>query len=637
MSRRIALAALLATALAGAAPEPAAARLRLADGRVLFGRAIERGKTGATLETVFGRLAVPKTALPKSGTAPPSVKPAPTGTRIFKTRWLEIENDLSPERERLYADQLDPFFDWMITLYALDRDRVRRDALYKMRVFKRRRDFKELQAEIAPGIEDKGQAFAEGVAGFYSPGHGKIFMWDAEGARGGLQLEVAKHETAHLLNHLMSRQNAVKLPTWFEEGSATYFSMVMPLPGKKPGDPEDHPGALAQVIGDIEGKNAYEARALRSVAWNKFHGREYSWGWSLVRFFRRHKNGKRWPALLKHLRTVGTRGPVTDSEQRRFLKAAGFRDSEAFDKAWHAHVLEAKPAGRSVPIGTSPEVLAKIAAIEKPPADLARHFARTGVSLARARETAPAIVYLKAALRGGVKDPDVPYHLAVALAEGAGLAADDPWPREAVDALRLAVEFAPLRAAYRLGLARQLLATQSIQPARDMAGLALVVAGPDDDRVEIALALLRAATASKPDANLQKTVEELAAAVPTAAAALRLAMVYHLQESEDWEALVALLELRSIAGGATRQERAMLAGLYKASDRFEEAETLYAALLREDPSALRLWPNRIECLLHLEREAEARNARKHALEAIAKDPRDLSWLRRRLDRIFDGR
>ncbi len=81
----------------------------------------------------------------------------------------------------------------------------------------------------------------------------------------------------------------------------------------------------------------------------------------------------------------------------------------------------------------------------------------------------------------------------------------------------------------------------------------------------------------------------------------------------------------------------MLAGLYKASDRFEEAETLYASLLREDPSALRLWPNRIECLLGLEREADARAAHAKALEAISKDPRNLSWLRRRLERIFDGR
>ena len=263
MNRRVASALLWAATLA-AAPERADARLRLADGRVLFGRAIQRGKEGATLETVFGGLAVPKEALAKSGTEPRRTKAPRERTRILKTRWLEIENDLSPERERLYADQLDTFFDWMITIYALDRARVRRDALYGMRVFKRRRDFKKLQAEIAPGIENKGQAFAEGVSGFYSPGHGKIFMWDAEGAHGGVQLEVAKHETAHLLNHLLSGQQALKIPTWFEEGTATYFSMAMALPGKKPLDPEDHPGALAQVIGEIEGGRAYGARELRS-------------------------------------------------------------------------------------------------------------------------------------------------------------------------------------------------------------------------------------------------------------------------------------------------------------------------------------------------------------------------------------
>ena len=139
---------------------------------------------------------------------------------------------------------------------------------------------------MAPGIENKGQAFAEGVAGFYSQRHGCIFMWDAEGMQGATQLEVAKHETTHLLNSLLAKQIAINVPTWFEEGAATYFSMSIALPGGNVPEPRDHAGALAEVIGEIEAGKAYAARGIRSVSWNAFLGREYSWGWALVRFFR---------------------------------------------------------------------------------------------------------------------------------------------------------------------------------------------------------------------------------------------------------------------------------------------------------------------------------------------------------------
>ena len=148
----------------------------------------------------------------------------------------------------------------------LDRDRLKRDAPYRMQVYRRRKDFKKVQAEVAPGIENKGQAFAEGVAGFYSQGHKCIFMWDAEGMQGATQLEVAKHETTHLLNSLLARQIAINVPTWFEEGAATYFSMAIALPGGNVPEPRDHAGALAEVVGEIESGKPYTGRGIRSVS-----------------------------------------------------------------------------------------------------------------------------------------------------------------------------------------------------------------------------------------------------------------------------------------------------------------------------------------------------------------------------------
>lgn len=613
-----------------------AAELRLEDGRRLFGTAVRRDEAGAVLETIFGRLRVPADRLAGSRTAERTAKRAPEQARVTKTRWFAIESDLTDARARLYADQLDAFFDWMVGVYELDRERVLRAAPYSMRVFRRRADFKELQGRIAPDIERKGKAFAEGVAGFYSFGHGRIFLWDAEGSYGGVHLEVAKHETTHLLNDLLAAQQAIRVPTWFEEGSATYFSTYVATGGPATGEPEDHPAALAQVIGEIESGHPLTSRELRGVGWASFLGRQYSWGWALIRFCRQHDRGKPWPRLLEYLRTVGGEG-VTDSEERRFLKAVGFKSSRAFDEAWHAHLLAAKPVGRETPLGTSPEVLERIAAMKEVPEALARNFARIGLSLMRAQVSAAAIVYLRAALRGGADEPEVAYALGVALAELAGRARDETWPDESVDALRRAVAGDPLHAAYRLELGRQMLlrarSAAAVRAARDMLGFALLLAGPDDDDIALARPLLDAQAALFPDAEPEELVAELAEAVPQAATALRRSLLYHLQAREDWARLADLVQKRMEEGEATLEERAMLAGLYKASDRLLEAEAIYAAILREEPGALHLWPDRIECLIDLGRRADAKLALAEAYEQLKKAPQDLGWVRRRLERL----
>jgi tetratricopeptide (TPR) repeat protein len=222
------------------------------------------------------------------------------------------------------------------------------------------------------------------------------------------------------------------------------------------------------------------------------------------------------------------------------------------------------------------------------------------------------------------------YQLATSLARLQGGA---QWPDEAVAALRNAVGQAPLRAAYRLMLGRQLLRRGKTRDARDMLGLALVLAGEDDDEIALAVALLRAAAALEPDRPIAEVATTLSKSVPPAEPALRLAHVYHLQEAEEWGALAALLEQRIADGSATFLERAMLAGLFKATDELDEALAIYATLLREDPKALQLWPDRIECLLGLGRKADAREALQKALQAIRDDPRELGWIRRRLERI----
>ncbi len=612
---------LLAFALPAAA-EPSQPLVHLADGRLLYGRRL----LGASrLETDFGPLVIPAEAIAsKTSARPPS---PPDAERTAKTRWFEIRSDLSPERERLYADQLDAFFDWMIGVYALDLERVRRDAPYRMRVFRRRADFKKLQAEVAPDIDRKGSAFAEGVAGFYAPGLGSIYLWDVEGETGEVHLEVAKHETTHLCDDLLARQVGIRIPTWFTEGAATYFSMF--VAGGAP-EPEDHPGALAQVLGDLEGGRPMQSRALRSVKWELFHGREYSWGWAQVRFLRRHAKGVHWKELIDYLRTIPPMGPVTDSEERRFLKATGFATSEAFDRAWHEHLKGAKREGERGLVGTSPEVLARVAALAKPDATTARNFARIGLSLARVREAAAAIVYLRAALRGGVTEPEIPFELARALARAENIHAEEAlWPDAALSALEQAVEAAPLRAPFRRVLGLQLLARGEREAARRMLGLALLLAGPADDDLALALALLRTGGAEAPGAE----VERLCESIPPAAALLRRALPFHLQAIEEWGALFELLRGRLADGKASAEERALLAGLHKVNDEVGEALAIYQALLAEFPEELRHWPDVVECLLALGRTADARAARSRAYERLKESPREQGAVRRRLERI----
>lgn len=615
--RRLLVALLL---LASAEAEPALPLLPLKDGRVLHGRSVERRAKEAVLTTDFGALRIDASALAGKSTAP---QPPPPEIRTEQTRWFAIEHDLPEDRARLYADQLDSFFEWMVEVYALDRDRVSRSAPYGAKVFRRREDFKRLQREIAPDVEKKGKAFAEGVAGFYSPAHGRLFLWDAEGSHGGFHLEVAKHETTHLLNDLMAKQLALNLPTWFDEGSATYFSLF--IAGAGP-EPEDHPGAAAEVLGDLDAGKPMKSRELRSVPWETFHGREYSWGWAQVRFFRQHGKGARWQPLLEYLRTISG-GPVTDSEERRFLDAAGFSSSPDFDAAWHDHLKATRTAERQY-VGTSPEVLGKIAKIAKPTPVMARDFARVGVSLARVHEAGPAVVYLRAALRGGIEDAEVPYQLARALALLASAPEGAPWPDEAVDALKEAVRLASLTSGYRLALGRQLLARRETDAAYAMLGFGLVLLGPGDDDIACALGLLHAAAKREPLRPADAIAESLAESVPPAAQALRTAAVYYLQEAEEWEKLAELLERRG--GAATAEERAMLAGLYDLTDRGDEAEKIWREIVAKE---LRYWPDLVECLLRAGQKADAKAALAEAFAAVDRAPPELRWVRRRLERI----
>jgi tetratricopeptide (TPR) repeat protein len=636
--RRAVLGVVLAAALcatAGAAP----ATVTLTDGRVLRGRNLTTGNERLVLDTAFGPLTIPRSAVGgderRTTDAPPQ---RPRGSRReTKTKWFVIESDLSDARAKLYADQLDGFFDWMTKVFDIEPKAAARRAPYRAFVYTSREDFKKVQNDVAPGIAaSKGSAFGEGVAGFFSPASFRLYLWDVEGESGESNLMVAKHETTHLLNQLLSETHAIKLPQWFNEGGATYFE-VCTVTGAGASEPDDEPGALGTVVDEIESGKPMTAREIRSVGYDKFLGREYCWGWALVRWFRKYQGGKKWPALLAHLRTVGSGEGVSDSEDKRFLASVAFKDDESFDKQWHASLVAARPGGRSGPVGTSPAALAAVEAIAKPTPEQARNFARLGVSFERVEEHVAAVAYLKAAMRGGDRSGETLATLARAIAGVAGADEADAWPDETMPLLTGAVEASPLRAKFRAALGRQLLCRaktpEAAAAARDALGLALVVSGPDDAASATATVFLRAAAAASPNTPAGDIVTKACADLPEAAAALRAGQLYFLQEDRRWDELTAVLEARAGTGSATFEERTMLAGMYKASERAEDAEKIYAALIVEHPAALQLWADRIACLFAMGKREQALAAKKQALDLIAKDPGEWQGVKDRIERL----
>ncbi|MFV1957774.1 MAG: tetratricopeptide repeat protein [Planctomycetota bacterium] len=529
---------------------------------------------------------------------------------------------------------LDAFVERMLRVYALERKRLTQRAPFRIRAFRSREDFKRLQEEKAPEMARlKGEAFAKGVTGFYSPAARCIFLWDAEGARGDPHPGTALHETTHLLNHLLREATGARMPVWFDEGTACYFETW--LPGAR--EPEVNFARLAVVVDDIEAGRTYTNRALRGVGWAEYRSREYAWGWSFIDFLRRRKRRKSWNALVEYLGAIG-RGAAVEAEERRFLEALSYRDSESIDRDWVRHIEASKSPGGRTPLGASDASLESVAKIEEPTPEQGALFAKIGRSFARAGLPKPAVVYLRAAVRGGVATGSLLGVLARALARAAGRAEDEVWPREAVEVLERAVAADPLSASLRLVLGMQQLvragSTAQSEEARDTLGLALMLLGPTDDDKAIARWALEAGVDARPASLPREVLGWWKTQVPEAAAALDAAWVIYLQERQAWEDLIEELERRSTRGTASFEDRTTLAGLYLASDRFDDAAALYARLLEERPEALHLWPSRLRALVGAGRLDEARAARDAALKAIDAGPQGFRQaLHRLVERI----
>ncbi|MCA9321546.1 MAG: hypothetical protein KDB53_12455, partial [Planctomycetes bacterium] len=297
------------------------------DGRRL--EALSRRDEGQVLrlETIFGPLAFPARRVAKSAPDTTTVE-SPDFRHVTTTAWLRIVSDLQPDRHELIVDRLEGFANYMAAAYELDASRCGQRP-YTVRAYRSRQDFKNAQSRLAPTISAlKGQAFGEGVTGFFSPGLGEVHFWDGAVHDGGERMELAQHEVAHLFNHLFSQSGGIAIPVWFEEGTATYFSRVVALESAGTEvlrEPDDHPAHLDTLGREIDAGAVYGNRELRAVPYATFHGREYGWGWGLIRHLRR---GNHWPRLLTVLRKNGGAG-------EDFVHAFGFRSDEHFDRRWH--------------------------------------------------------------------------------------------------------------------------------------------------------------------------------------------------------------------------------------------------------------------------------------------------------------
>lgn len=624
-------AATLVVVLVAAIRSADAQSVALKDGRVVRGTAVEPAPSGVTVETAFGRIAVPQHAIAKRP-ADAKVTPerAASGWRTIETRWFTLRTDVSDARVRAYRDVIDPFGDRMRDAYAFPRGFVDRTPKCRFELYRSRADFKRRQARVAAGIErQRGRGFAEGIAGFYSPKLRAVICWDTGGAEGDADLEVARHEIVHYFNHCRSVIEGRENPSWFEEGTATYFSTPWVGPVRRSA-PELHAPSLFLVHSDLAGDRPYGLAALLGRSYGEFLGREYAWGWALVRFLRTTRGGKVWPRVLKTLRGAD----ATPSGVRRFLKAVRYPDVARFERAWYGAIRTWSSTG---PAGAAATTLDMVRRSRRPSRDEARAFARVGCALARKRLHAAARVYLEAALRGGAASAAIHTAIARAMAGEADVADDDPWPDAAVNHLRDAVACAPLDASHRAELARRLVDAGAFAEAWRAFGLAIVLAGPDDDVVSFAAGALEAAAESTDESasgrrgeNGGDPVARLRSAAPWATAAIERASVYHLQANQAWRELRTLLTKRHRDGRADAEERRMLADLHRLGESFDAAADLYRGLLDDDPRDLSRWLPYVTALRDAGRTEDARRARKRAIESIAAANEDWASLRRDL-------
>ena len=585
------------------------------------------------LETAFGTLAVPAKSSPREEAPTGQTRTADPLRRTARTTWWQLEHDLAPARAALYRDELDPFTEWILTAYDLDLGRLRKRAPFSLTVFRSRTDFKRAQAEHAPEISEwKGRGFAEGVTGFYSPETRGVFLWDGEAREGGTHLEVLRHEVVHWANHLLSESTGIHPPTWFEEGTAVYFSTSTALTEAR-AEPEDHPGALALVLADLDAGRAYAGAALRATPYDRFRNREYAWGWALVRFLRRHRKGRFWEPVLRHLRTVSTEGGETASEARRFLRAVEAKDDATFDRTWHRS-LRASSRNFIRRFGASPEQLESLAARKSIDGKLAGRLKRVGLSFADIGHWKVAAAYFEQALRGRGEDGELWSRLARCRARVAGVADDEAWPADALQALEAAVASRPLHAHDRNRLGWQRLMSSSPARAREALGLAFLLAGQNDDGPDLAAGALEGIMAAEPTLSLDAAVASLMVIHPRARPTIEQAHVRVLQRNGDWNRLLTLLEARHGERRATFDDRRVLAGLLKLVDRADEADAIYEVLLSERPSELALWIERVECLVALGQGLKAEAVSGQARRAFEADPRELAWLHQRLARAL---
>ena len=530
--------------------------------------------------------------------------------------------------------------EWIASVYALDEKRLQKSAPFGVTVFRSRLDFQRRQREVAPEIAAmKGSGYAEGLAGFYSPKDHHIWMWDADADTRSSLPEVAYHEMTHWMNDLV-RAGKPQFPVWFEEGSATYFQTY--TPGVT--EPEPNLGALRTVLEELDAGTGYTGRQLRSIPYARFYSREYCWGCSFVSFARRAEGGRLWPRLLEYLEKAGS-GPTGDAEEHRLLEALHFASDEALDQAWHESVQKLLEQKEPRAKGANAASLESVRALTKPSHDEAVLLARLGRDLARLGLAKEAVVYLEAALRGGVEDASLEVVLARALAVASSARDDEPWPEAARGHLEDAVALAPLVAEYRAVLGvQEVLAVEAKEPhdpkaaaaARDHLGLALLLAGPDDDAAWIAAWTLRAVTHAMPDATVEEQGAWLAEKAPRQAAFVRTAETYVLQEEERWDELIGLLERQRDQAHISAEGLSMLAGLYSASGRYDEAVKTYQEALQGEGASLSLWPRYVAALLGAGDPKGALAAAKEAYQAFDESPAPSDAYRRAIERLFEG-
>ncbi|MEM9381157.1 MAG: hypothetical protein AAGB93_14490, partial [Planctomycetota bacterium] len=207
------------------------------------------------------------------------------------------------------------------------------------------------------------------VAGFYSPSENSVSTYDPRTARGFMKQDIEDlwstlyHEASHQFTRMKWR---VLIPTWLNEGTASYFEGAALLPGGYVETNRIPESRLRSVVAQIGGGNPADPRPVDKLEprtgapdlWDvvtyfqpgSYPGSHYSFGWAMVYFCMNYENEDServytpiYRAFMDSYMESGEEKNVGKRFKKYFVEEAnlpGVETYEDLEKRWMTWVLD---------------------------------------------------------------------------------------------------------------------------------------------------------------------------------------------------------------------------------------------------------------------------------------------------------